>query len=43
MGATDLAPTSENEPVLLDWLRVMRERHPVWRDRYGLWRVFGVE
>ncbi|MGH3852984.1 MAG: cytochrome P450 [Pseudonocardiaceae bacterium] len=39
-GAADLVPTGENEPALLDWLRVMRDQHPVWRDRYGLWHVF---
>ncbi|MGH3911136.1 MAG: cytochrome P450 [Pseudonocardiaceae bacterium] len=36
----DLAPTTEDEAVLLDWLRTMREHHPVWQDRYGIWHVF---
>ncbi len=36
----DLAPTTDDEPVLLDWLRTMREQHPVWQDRYGIWHVF---
>ncbi|MGH3904041.1 MAG: cytochrome P450 [Pseudonocardiaceae bacterium] len=36
----DLAPTTEDEPVLLDWLRTMREHHPIWQDRYGIWHVF---
>ncbi len=39
-GPADLAPTTEDEPVLLDWLRTMREEHPVWQDRFGLWHVF---
>ena len=39
-GPADLAPTTDDEPVLLDWLRTMREQHPVWRDRYGIWHVF---
>jgi erythromycin 12 hydroxylase len=39
-GAADLAPTTEDEPALLDWLRTMREQHPVWQDRYGTWHVF---
>ena len=37
---TDLAPTTDDEPVLLDWLHTMREQHPVWQDRYGVWHVF---
>ena len=37
---TDLPPTAENEPALLAWLATMRDRHPVWRDRYGIWHVF---
>ena len=37
---TDLAPTNDDEPVLLDWLHTMREQHPVWQDRYGIWHVF---
>ncbi len=36
----DLAPTTDDEPVLLDWLHTMREQHPVWQDRYGIWHVF---
>lgn len=36
----DLAPTTDDEPVLLDWLRTMREQHPVWQDRYGIWHAF---
>ena len=39
-GPADLAPTTDDEPVLLDWLRTMREQHPVWQDRYGIWHVF---
>ncbi|MQA17280.1 MAG: cytochrome P450 [Pseudonocardiaceae bacterium] len=38
--AADVAPTTDDEPVLLDWLHTMREQHPVWQDRYGLWHVF---
>jgi cytochrome P450 len=34
-------PTAEDGGhILLPWLRDMRERHPVWRDRYGSWHVF---
>ncbi|HEY6424775.1 MAG TPA: cytochrome P450 [Pseudonocardiaceae bacterium] len=36
----DLAPTTADEPTLLDWLHTMREKHPVWPDRYGIWHVF---
>ena len=36
----DLAPTAEDEPALLAWLATMRDEHPVWRDRYGMWHVF---
>ncbi|MGH4020050.1 MAG: cytochrome P450 [Pseudonocardiaceae bacterium] len=36
----DVAPTCEDEQVLLEWLRMMREQHPVWQDRYGIWHVF---
>lgn len=36
----DLAPNTDDEPALLDWLRTMREQQPVWQDRYGLWHVF---
>lgn len=39
-GPADLAPTTEDEPALLDWLRTMRHDHPVWQDRYGAWHVF---
>ena len=39
-AATDLAPTAEDEPALLDWLRRMRDDQPVWRDGTGLWHVF---
>jgi erythromycin 12 hydroxylase len=38
--AQDLPPTAEDEPVLLAWLARMRDEHPVWRDRYGMWHVF---
>ncbi|MGH3937356.1 MAG: cytochrome P450, partial [Pseudonocardiaceae bacterium] len=37
---TDVAPTCEDEQVLLEWLRTMREQHPIWQDRYGIWHVF---
>jgi erythromycin 12 hydroxylase len=40
MTATDLPPTAEDEPALLAWLAAMRDEHPVWRDRYGMWHVF---
>ncbi len=36
----DLAPTTDDEPTLLAWLAAMRDEHPVWRDRYGMWHVF---
>ena len=36
----DLPPTAEDEPTLLAWLTTMRDEHPVWRDRYGIWHVF---
>jgi erythromycin 12 hydroxylase len=39
-GPADLAPTTDDEPALLDWLRTMRDQHPVWPDRYGIWHVF---
>jgi erythromycin 12 hydroxylase len=39
-GPADLAPTTEDEPALLDWLRTMREQHPIWQDGYGIWHVF---
>ncbi len=39
-AVTDLPPTAEDEPTLLAWLATMRDEHPVWRDRYGLWHVF---
>lgn len=38
--AADLAPPTDDEPALLDWLHTMREQHPVWQDRYGIWHVF---
>ena len=34
------APTTENEPALLDWLERMRADQPVWRDRHGMYHVF---
>ncbi|MGW5360243.1 cytochrome P450 [Actinopolymorpha pittospori] len=37
----DLAPLLSDEPALLDWLATMRRDHPVWRDRWGIWHVFG--
>lgn len=37
---TEVAPTCEDEPALLEWLHTMREQHPVWSDRYGVWHVF---
>ena len=37
---TDLPPTAHDEPALLAWLATMRDEHPVWRDRYGMWHVF---
>ena len=40
MTATDLPPTAQDEPALLAWLATMRDEHPVWRDRYGMWHVF---
>ncbi len=40
MTSTELPPTAEDEDVLLDWLRRMREEQPVWRDGYGIWHVF---
>ena len=39
-AVTDLAPTAEDEAALLAWLATMRDEHPVWRDRYGIWHVF---
>jgi erythromycin 12 hydroxylase len=39
-GRADLAPTTEDEPALLDWLHTMREHQPVWQDGYGIWHVF---
>ncbi len=39
-AVTDLPPTAEDEPTLLAWLATMRDEHPVWRDRYGIWHVF---
>ena len=40
MTATDLPPTAEDEPALLDWLAAMRDEQPVWRDGTGIWHVF---
>src|SRR3977135_1371143 len=40
MTTADLAPTTQDEPALLDWLRTMREQHPIWQDGYGIWHVF---
>ncbi len=37
---TDRAPTAEDEQALLAWLATMRDEHPVWRDRFGIWHVF---
>jgi erythromycin 12 hydroxylase len=34
------APTTVDEPALLDWLARMRDEAPVWRDRYGMYHVF---
>ncbi len=35
------APTTEDSGhTLLAWLRMMRNEHPVWRDRAGVWHVF---
>jgi erythromycin 12 hydroxylase len=34
------APTTEDEPALLDWLARMRAEAPVWRDRFGMYHVF---
>lgn len=34
------APTTEDEPALLDWLARMRADQPVWRDRHGIYHVF---
>ncbi len=36
----DTAPPTSDERVLLDWLATMRDEHPVWRDRWGVWHVF---
>lgn len=36
----DLAPGTDDEAALLTWLQTMREEHPVWADRYGMWHVF---
>lgn len=46
MTTTELPPTdavppdTADEPTLLAWLARMREEHPVWRDRHGLYHVF---
>jgi erythromycin 12 hydroxylase len=40
IAPSELAPTAEDEPALLDWLRRMRDEQPVWRDGMGLWHVF---
>ena len=40
MTVIDLPPTAEDEAALLAWLATMRDEHPVWRDRYGMWHVF---
>lgn len=35
------APTAEDGgQTLLSWLRKMRDEHPLWRDRVGVWHVF---
>lgn len=33
-------PSMAEEAELLDWLGVMREKHPVWEDPYGVWHIF---
>ncbi|MGW6493781.1 hypothetical protein [Nonomuraea angiospora] len=30
----------ERRPVLLKWLGTMRDEQPVWRDAFGIFRVF---
>jgi erythromycin 12 hydroxylase len=37
---TDVAPVTSDESALLDWLTTMRDEHPVWQDRWGVWHVF---
>jgi len=39
-ASTELVPSAEDEPALLDWLRRMRDEQPVWRDGTGIWHVF---
>nr|3ZKP_A Chain A, ERYTHROMYCIN C-12 HYDROXYLASE [Saccharopolyspora erythraea NRRL 2338] len=36
----DEVPGMADETALLDWLGTMREKQPVWQDRYGVWHVF---
>ena len=36
----DLAPDLTDDTVVFDWLATMREEHPVWADRYGVFHVF---
>ncbi|WP_434739530.1 cytochrome P450 [Micromonospora sp. SH-82] len=40
MTTIEQIPSMADEAVLLDWLAVMRDRHPVWQDQYGVWHVF---
>lgn len=40
MTTLDEIPGMGDEAALLDWLARMREEHPVWRDKYGVWHVF---
>ena len=40
-SAVRVAPSpADGEHVLLPWLRMMRDEHPVWRDDYNIWHVF---
>ncbi len=41
LRATGAPPTAEDGgDALLAWLREMRDEHPVWRDKHGVWHVF---
>ncbi|MEJ2866187.1 cytochrome P450 [Actinomycetospora sp. OC33-EN08] len=38
--ADAVPPDTTDEPALLAWLARMRDEHPVWRDRHGMYHVF---
>lgn len=40
MTVIDEIPGMADEAALVNWLAVMRDKHPVWRDQYGVWHIF---